>query len=70
LKKIYIISGERSGDMHAANLVAAMKSKDPLLQFRRMGGSYSKEVGVHLALDYASVSVMGFLEVVLGSERC
>ncbi len=55
--------------MHAANLVAAMKSQDPLLQFRGMGGSYSKEVGVHLALDYASVSVMGFLEVVFGFRK-
>jgi lipid-A-disaccharide synthase len=69
LKKIYIISGERSGDMHAANLVAAMQSQDPLLQFRGMGGSYSKEVGVHLALEYASVSVMGFLEVVFGFRK-
>jgi lipid-A-disaccharide synthase len=69
LKKIYIISGERSGDMHAANLVAAMKSQNTLLQFRGMGGSYSKEVGVHLALDYASVSVMGFLEVVFGFRK-
>jgi lipid-A-disaccharide synthase len=34
-----------------------------------MGGSYSKEVGVHLALDYASVSVMGFLEVVFGFRK-
>ena len=55
--------------MHAANLVAAMKSQDPLLQFRGMGGSYSKEVGIHLALDYASVSVMGFLEVVFGFRK-
>lgn len=55
--------------MHAANLVAAMKSQDPLLQFRGMGGSYSKDVGVHLALDYASVSVMGFLEVVFGFRK-
>jgi lipid-A-disaccharide synthase len=46
-----------------------MKSQDPLLQFRGMGGSYSKEVGVHLALDYASVSVMGFLEVVFGFRK-
>jgi lipid-A-disaccharide synthase len=55
--------------MHAANLVAAMKSQNTLLQFRGMGGSYSKEVGVHLALDYASVSVMGFLEVVFGFRK-
>jgi lipid-A-disaccharide synthase len=69
LKKIYIISGERSGDMHAANLVAAMKSQNTLLQFRGMGGSYSKDSGVDLALDYASVSVMGFLEVVFGFRK-
>lgn len=31
-----------------------------------MGGSYSKEAGVDLALDYSEVALMGFLEVVLG----
>ncbi len=69
MKKIYIISGERSGDMHAGNLVLAMKRRDSKLQFRGMGGSYSKDAGVHLALDYASVSVMGFLEVVFGFRK-
>lgn len=34
------------------------------------GGQYSQDAGVHLALDYAAVSVMGFVEVVLGFERC
>jgi lipid-A-disaccharide synthase len=69
VKKIYIISGERSGDMHAANLVAAMKSLDSNLQFRGLGGQYSKDAGVHLALDYAAVSVMGFIEVVFGFRK-
>ena len=69
VKKIYIISGERSGDMHAGNLVLALKGHDSILQFRGMGGSYSKDAGVHLALDYASVSVMGFLEVVFGFRK-
>jgi lipid-A-disaccharide synthase len=69
VKKIYIISGERSGDMHAGNLVLAMKERDSKLQFRGMGGSYSKDAGVHLVLDYASVSVMGFLEVVFGFRK-
>jgi lipid-A-disaccharide synthase len=69
VKKIYIISGERSGDMHAANLVASMKSLDSNLQFRGMGGEYSKDAGVHLALDYSAVSVMGFIEVVFGFRK-
>lgn len=69
MKKIYIISGERSGDMHAGNLVHALKSLDSKLQFRGMGGQYSKEAGVNLALDYAAVSVMGFVEVVFGFRK-
>ena len=55
--------------MHAGNLVLALKGHDSKLQFRGMGGSYSKDAGVHLALDYALVSVMGFLEVVFGFRK-
>jgi lipid-A-disaccharide synthase len=55
--------------MHASNLVAAMKSLDSNLQFRGLGGQYSKDAGVHLALDYAAVSVMGFIEVVFGFRK-
>ena len=69
MKKIYIISGERSGDMHAGNLVHALKSLDSKLQFRGMGGQYSRDAGVELALDYAAVSVMGFVEVVFGFRK-
>jgi len=34
-----------------------------------MGGSYSKKAGVELAVDYADVALMGFLEVVLGFRK-
>lgn len=34
-----------------------------------MGGRYSKEAGVELAVDYAKVALMGFLEVVLGFRK-
>lgn len=69
MKKIYIISGERSGDLHASNLVLAMQKLNPNLQFRGMGGSYSKDAGVEIAVDYSEIAVMGFLEVVLGFRK-
>lgn len=69
MKKIYIISGERSGDLHASNLILALKSLDHSICFRGMGGSYSKDAGVDLAVDYSEISVMGFLEVVLGFRK-
>lgn len=69
MAKYYIISGERSGDLHASNLVSAIKSLDDSAEFRGMGGSYSKDAGVELAVDYSEVAVMGFLEVVLGFRK-
>lgn len=69
MKKIYILSGERSGDMHAANLVLALKELDPKLTFRGMGGDYSKDAGVDLAVDYAEVALMGFVEVLFGFRK-
>ena len=67
--KLYIISGERSGDLHASNLVRSLVQLNSELKIRGMGGSYSKEAGVELAVDYAEVAVMGFLEVVLGFRK-
>lgn len=69
MKKIYIISGERSGDLHASNLILALKDLNSQLQFRGMGGSYSQEAGVDIVVDYSDVSLMGFLEVVFGFRK-
>lgn len=69
LKKIYIISGERSGDLHASNLVYAMNSLNSSIQFRGMGGEFSRLAGVDLKVDYSEVALMGFLEVVLGFRK-
>jgi lipid-A-disaccharide synthase len=68
-KKIYIISGERSGDLHASNLVLALGELDSSLSFRGMGGSFSSQAGVELTVDYDEVALMGFLEVVLGFRK-
>lgn len=67
--KIYLISGERSGDLHASNLVTSMRKLNPELTFRGMGGSYSQDAGVDLAVDYSEVALMGFLEVLLGFRK-
>ena len=55
--------------MHASNLVLSLKGLDAKIQFRGMGGSYSKEAGVELALDYQDVALMGFIEVIFGFRK-
>ena len=61
--KYYIIAGEASGDMHAANLVAAIKEKEPNAQFRGWGGDLMENEGVVLVKHYKELAYMGFWEV-------
>jgi lipid-A-disaccharide synthase len=61
--KYYVIAGERSGDLHASNLIKSLKKEDPDFHFRGIGGDYMKDQGVELIIHYKDLAVMGFLEV-------
>ncbi len=63
--RYYIISGEQSGDMHAANLVASLKKKDENADFRAWGGDRLKEEGVTLVKHIKDLAFMGFWEVII-----
>ena len=63
--KYYIISGEQSGDLHAANLVAAIRQKDANANFRAWGGDRVKAEGVQLAKHIKDLAFMGFWEVLI-----
>lgn len=61
--KYYIIAGEASGDIHAANLIKAIKAKTPDAQFRGWGGDLMENEGCVLVKHYNDLAFMGFLEV-------
>lgn len=62
--KYYIIAGEPSGDLHASNLIRALKQEDPNADIRCWGGELSQEAGGTLVRHYRDIALMGFLEVV------
>jgi lipid-A-disaccharide synthase len=62
---VYIVCGEASGDLHAANLVAAWKKINPQLQFKAWGGDRLAAQGVRIEQHISAMSFMGFLEVLL-----
>lgn len=43
--KYYLIAGEASGDLHASNLMKAIKAKDTQAEFRFWGGDLMQQVG-------------------------
>ena len=63
IKKIFIIAGEPSGDIHAANLVKAIKKESPNINFIGTGGDKMKMEGVNILTHIDQLSVMGFVEV-------
>ena len=62
-KKILIIAGEASGDLHGSNLVAQLKKLNPQLEFFGMGGDKMKEQGVKLFYHINQLCFMGIVEV-------
>ena len=63
--KYYLIVGEASGDLHASNLMRALKEKDPQADFRFFGGDLMSEVGGTRVKHYKELAYMGFIPVLL-----
>ncbi|MDD2437441.1 MAG: lipid-A-disaccharide synthase [Massilibacteroides sp.] len=63
--KYYLIAGEASGDLHAANLMRALKKEDAEADFRFWGGDLMQTVGGKLVKHYREMAYMGFIPVIL-----
>ena len=63
--KYYIIAGEPSGDMHAANLLQALRHCDPESQFRAWGGDKMAAAAATIVKHIHDLAFMGFVEVFL-----
>ena len=60
MKKLFIITGEYSGDRHAADVVKEIKKISPDIQIEAVGGSNLANAGVKLYCDHSKMSAMGF----------
>lgn len=63
--KYYFIAGETSGDLHASNLILALKKLDSNAQFRAWGGDKMHQVGTTIVKHVKDLSIMGFWEVLM-----
>lgn len=61
--KYYIIAGEASGDLHAANMMKQLKLRDPDAYFRVWGGDRMQLVADELAKHIRETSFMGVFAV-------
>lgn len=63
-KKLYIIAGEASGDLHGSNLIKQLKNIDSAIDIRCWGGDKMQAEGATLVKHFKELAFMGFIEVV------
>lgn len=61
-RKILLVAGEASGDLHGAALVSALRQFDPHIEVWGVGGERLRAAGMHILVETAAVATMGFVE--------
>lgn len=60
MKKVFVITGEYSGDIHAGRVVEILKSQNPDIEVQGIGGDNLKNAGATLFCDHSKMSAFGF----------
>ena len=63
MKKVMIMSGEASGDLHGANLARSVRQQDPSIMLYGVGSKKMSEAGVQMLADASEISVVGITAV-------
>lgn len=67
--RYYLIAGEASGDLHAANLMRQIKELDKEADFRYFGGELMQNEGGVLVKHYRDMAFMGFVAVAMNIRK-
>ena len=62
-KRVMLVVGEASGDLHGAHLVRSLRRRAPALEVMAVAGEGLKREGVEVLLDVGQLTGMGFTEL-------
>ncbi|MCD8377952.1 MAG: lipid-A-disaccharide synthase [Candidatus Gastranaerophilales bacterium] len=65
MKKLFIVTGEYSGSMHAAKVVECLKERYPDIEIEGIGDANLEKAGVKLFANHSKMSAMGFSTKIL-----
>ena len=63
VKKVLLVTGEASGDLHGSHLVKHLKRLDPSLRIYGIGGEELRKAGMEILFHAQELSVVGIVEV-------
>jgi lipid-A-disaccharide synthase len=63
-RRVLLVAGEASGDLHGADLVAALRARVPDAEIYGVGGEHLREAGMTTLADTGEITTMGIVETV------
>ena len=64
-KKIFVLTGEPSGDKLASKVISKLKNSKPDIEYLSVGGEYLKALGIESLYDLKEITYLGFTKVLL-----
>jgi lipid-A-disaccharide synthase len=61
-RRLLLVAGEASGDLHGADLLTALRARLPAVEVFGIGGQRLREAGMETVADAAEVATVGVLE--------
>ena len=65
MKKIFILTGEPSGDKLASTVINKLKKKNSDIEYLSVGGSHLNSLGIKSIYDLKEITYIGFTSVIL-----
>jgi lipid-A-disaccharide synthase len=63
MKKIFVLTGEPSGDKLASTVISRLKLVKPEIQYLSVGGTHLKNLGIKSIYDMKEITYLGFTSV-------
>ncbi len=65
MKKIFVLTGEPSGDKLASTVISKLMIQKPNVEYLSVGGSHIKKLGIKSIFDLKDITYLGFTSVLL-----
>ena len=69
MKKIFVLTGEPSGDKLASTLISRLKLENSEIEYLSVGGTHLKRLGIKSIYDLKEITYLGFTSVLLNIFR-
>ena len=69
IKKIFILTGEASGDRLASEVILNLKKINPGIDYLSVGGENLKKLGINSIYDLKEITYLGFTFIFYFSDR-